>query len=120
MIPYGQQDITEADIEAVEEVLRSDFLTQGPVVPRFEQAVADRVGARHAVAVNSGTSALHVACRALGLGPGGRLWTSPKHLRLQRELCPLLRCQGGLRRNRSKHLQPKRRGPGNEASAGRA
>lgn len=77
MIPYGRQDITEADIDAVVEVLRSDFLTQGPAVPRFEEAVAAKVGARHAVAVNSGTSALHVACLALGLGPGDRLWTVP-------------------------------------------
>jgi dTDP-4-amino-4,6-dideoxygalactose transaminase len=77
MIPYGRQDITEADIEAVVEVLRSDFLTQGPMVPRFEQAVADYCGASHAVAVNSGTSALHLACLALGVGPGDRVWTSP-------------------------------------------
>lgn len=77
MIPYGRQDITEADIEAVVAVLRSDFLTQGPVVPRFEQAVADYCGAGHALAVNSATSALHLACLALGLGPGDWLWTSP-------------------------------------------
>lgn len=77
MIPYGRQDITEDDIEAVVAVLRSDFITQGPVVPRFEEAVAAKVGATNAVAVNSGTSALHVACLALGLGPGDRLWTVP-------------------------------------------
>lgn len=77
MIPYGRQDVTENDIAAVVEVLRSDFLTQGPVVPRFETAVAARCGAAHAVAVNSATSALHVACLALGLGPGKRLWTVP-------------------------------------------
>src|SRR5690606_16037560 len=77
MIPYGRQDITQADIDAVTAVLRSGFLTQGPAVPRFERAVAAHAGARHAVAVNSGTSALHIACRALGLGPGDRLWTSP-------------------------------------------
>jgi len=77
MIPYGRQDITQADIDAVTEVLRSDFLTQGPMVPRFECAVANYCGAAHAVAVNSATSALHMACLALGLGPGGRLWTSP-------------------------------------------
>ena len=75
-IPYGRQDITEADIEAVVEVLRSDWLTQGPMVPRFEQAVAEYCNADHAVAVNSATSALHVACLALGLGPGDWLWTS--------------------------------------------
>lgn len=77
MIPYGRQDIRESDLDAVREVLESDFLTQGPVVPRFEQAVADKVGAARAVAVNSGTSALHLACLALGLGEGDRLWTSP-------------------------------------------
>ena len=77
MIPYGRQDITEADIDAVVEVLRSDFLTQGPMVPRFEQAVAHYCGAAHAVAVNSATSALHIACLALELGPGDLLWTSP-------------------------------------------
>jgi UDP-4-amino-4,6-dideoxy-N-acetyl-beta-L-altrosamine transaminase len=76
-IPYGRQEIDDEDVAAVAAVLRSDFLTQGPVVPRFEAAVAARVGARHAVAVNSATSALHIACLALGLGPGDRLWTSP-------------------------------------------
>ncbi|MGE8297697.1 MAG: UDP-4-amino-4,6-dideoxy-N-acetyl-beta-L-altrosamine transaminase [Pseudomonas sp.] len=77
MIPYGRQDITQADIDAVVKVLKSDFLTQGPMVPRFEQGVARNVGAAHALAVNSATSALHIACLALGLGPGDRLWTSP-------------------------------------------
>lgn len=77
MIPYGRQDISQADIDAVVAVLQSDFLTQGPTAPRFEQAVAARCGARHAVAVNSATSALHVACLALGLGPGDWLWTVP-------------------------------------------
>lgn len=76
-IPYGRQTITEADIAAVSEVLRSPFLTQGPMVPVFEQAVAKKVGAFYGVAVNSATSALHIACLALGLGPGDRLWTSP-------------------------------------------
>lgn len=77
MIPYGRQDITQADIDAVAEVLRSDFLTQGPAVPRFEQLVASRVNARFAVAANSATSALHIACMALDLGPGDLLWTVP-------------------------------------------
>lgn len=77
MIPYGRQSINEADIEAVVEVLRSDWLTQGPTVPAFEKAVAGELGAGHAVAVNSGTSALHVACLALGLGPGDLSWTVP-------------------------------------------
>jgi UDP-4-amino-4,6-dideoxy-N-acetyl-beta-L-altrosamine transaminase len=77
MIPYGRQEITEEDIESVVAVLRSDFLTQGPMVPRFEQSVASHVGAGHALAVNSATSALHIACLALDLGPGDLLWTSP-------------------------------------------
>lgn len=77
MIPYGHQDITPPDIDAVVEVLHSDFLTQGPAVTRFEQAVAARVKAKHAIAVNSATSALHIACLALELGPGDRLWTVP-------------------------------------------
>lgn len=77
MIPYGRQDIQSEDIEAVLEVLQSDFLTQGPKVPAFEAALATHVGARHAVAVNSATSALHIACIALDLGGGDWLWTSP-------------------------------------------
>jgi UDP-4-amino-4,6-dideoxy-N-acetyl-beta-L-altrosamine transaminase len=77
MIPYGRQDITDADIDAVVKVLRSDYLTQGPMVPAFEQAVVRYCGVAHAVAVNSATSALHIACLALGLGPGDWLWTSP-------------------------------------------
>lgn len=77
MIPYGRQDIQQADIDAVLKVLQSDFLTQGPMIPRFEQAVAAKVGARHALAVNSATSALHIACLALGLGEGDWLWTTP-------------------------------------------
>ena len=77
MIPYGRQDIRQVDLDAVLEVLRSDFLTQGPVVPSFEQSIARHVGAQHALAVNSATSALHIACLALGLGEGDWLWTSP-------------------------------------------
>jgi UDP-4-amino-4,6-dideoxy-N-acetyl-beta-L-altrosamine transaminase len=77
MIPYGRQDISQADIDAVVAVLQSDFLTQGPQVPLFEQTVAQQVGAQHALAVNSATSALHIACLALGLGPGDWLWTTP-------------------------------------------
>jgi UDP-4-amino-4,6-dideoxy-N-acetyl-beta-L-altrosamine transaminase len=77
MIPYGRQSIDEGDIEAVVAVLKSDFLTQGPMVPRFEQAVAAKVGARHGVAVNSATSALHIACLALDVGPGDLVWTTP-------------------------------------------
>tara|TARA_R110000851_G_C13099132_1_gene567964 strand:+ start:2085 stop:3233 length:1149 start_codon:yes stop_codon:yes gene_type:complete len=77
MIPYGRQDISESDIEAVVKVLRSDFLTQGPAVTRFERAVADKVGASFALATNSATSALHLACLALDLGQGDLLWTTP-------------------------------------------
>ena len=76
-IPYGRQSISEADIQAVVDVLRSDFLTQGPAVERFEHAVAEYCGASHAVAVNSATSALHIACLAAGLRSGDVLWTSP-------------------------------------------
>ena len=77
MIPYGRQDISEADIKAVEDVLRSDFLTQGPVIARFEEAVSSYCGAKHGVSVNSATSALHIACTALDVGPGDTVWTSP-------------------------------------------
>ncbi len=77
MIPYGRQSISEEDIAAVVDVLRSPLITQGPVVTRFEEAVAEYCGVRHAVAVANGTAALHVAVMALGLGPGGLLWTSP-------------------------------------------
>ena len=77
MIPYGRQNISESDIEAVIEVLRSDFLTQGPVVPAFEEAVKTYCGAEYAVATNSATSALHLACLALGLGQGDIVWTTP-------------------------------------------
>ena len=77
MIPYGRQDITEDDLNAVRDVLTSDFLTQGPRVPDFEACVARAAGAAYGVAVNSATSALHVACMALGLGRGDWLWTVP-------------------------------------------
>ena len=77
MIPYGRQDISEDDISSVVEVLKSDFLTQGPVVPAFEQAVATYCGVEYGVAVNSATSALHIACMALKVGKGDIVWTSP-------------------------------------------
>jgi UDP-4-amino-4,6-dideoxy-N-acetyl-beta-L-altrosamine transaminase len=77
IIPYGSQTISEEDIEAVIAVLRSEYLTQGPVVPFFEEAIKNYCHARHAVAVNSATSALHIACLALDLGPNDCLWTSP-------------------------------------------
>lgn len=77
MIPYGRQSVSEEDIQAVVDVLRSDYLTQGPAVPAFEQAVARYCGSKYAVAVNSATSALHIACLALGVGKGDIVWTSP-------------------------------------------
>jgi len=77
MIPYGRQDINRDDIDAVVKVLCSDFLTQGPVVPEFENVVASYCGTSHAVAVNSATSALHIACLALGVGQGDIVWTTP-------------------------------------------
>ncbi|KJS76527.1 MAG: spore coat protein [Comamonadaceae bacterium BICA1-1] len=77
MIRYGQQEITQADIDAVVAVLQSLNLTQGPNIPQFEQSVLEHTGAKHAVAVNSATSALHIACMALDLSPGDWLWTSP-------------------------------------------
>jgi UDP-4-amino-4,6-dideoxy-N-acetyl-beta-L-altrosamine transaminase len=77
MIPYGRQSISADDVAQVVRVLQSDFLTQGPAVPAFEAAVRRVCGAGHAVAMNSATSALHVACLALGVGPGDRVWTSP-------------------------------------------
>ena len=77
MIPYGKQDISDSDIQAVVEVLKSDFLTQGPKVPEFETLVAEYCSSEFAVAVNSATSALHIACLALGVGEGDYVWTSP-------------------------------------------
>ena len=76
-IPYGKQTITEEDINAVIEVLKSPFITQGPTVGAFENLICEKVGAKHAIAVNSATSALHIACLALGLGKNDILWTSP-------------------------------------------
>lgn len=77
MIPYGHQDISDADIQAVVDVLKSDYLTQGPVVPRFENAIAEYCSAGNAIAVNSATSALHIACLSLGVTKGDLVWTSP-------------------------------------------
>lgn len=77
MIPYGKQEITQQDIDSVVNVLKSDFLTQGPQVPLFESKISDKVGVKHALAVNSATSALHIACLALGLKAGDILWTVP-------------------------------------------
>ena len=77
MIPYGRQEIINEDIEEVKKVLKSDFLTQGPIVPKFEKSVANYCNASYGVAMNSATSALHIACLALGLSSGDWLWTSP-------------------------------------------
>jgi UDP-4-amino-4,6-dideoxy-N-acetyl-beta-L-altrosamine transaminase len=77
VIPYGKQDINQADIDSVIDVLQSDFLTQGPQVPLFEKILVDYCGVDYGVAVNSATSALHIACLALGLEKGDWLWTSP-------------------------------------------
>lgn len=77
MIPYGKQEITQQDIDAVVDVLKSDFLTQGPQVPLFEQSIKDAVNVDYALAVNSATSALHIACLALGVGKGDVVWTTP-------------------------------------------
>ena len=77
MIPYGKQDVNQADIDSVIGVLESDFLTQGPKVPLFEESISHYCAVEHAVAVNSATSALHISCMALGLGEGDWLWTSP-------------------------------------------
>jgi len=77
VIPYGKQDINPADINSVIDVLQSDFLTQGPQTPLFEKTLVDYCGVNYGVAVNSATSALHIACLALGLGGGDWLWTSP-------------------------------------------
>ncbi|MEZ8345116.1 UDP-4-amino-4,6-dideoxy-N-acetyl-beta-L-altrosamine transaminase [Vibrio splendidus] len=77
VIPYGKQDISQQDIDSVVDVLKSDFLTQGPQVPAFESALTEHSGAQYALAVNSATSALHIACLALGLGEGDWLWTTP-------------------------------------------
>jgi UDP-4-amino-4,6-dideoxy-N-acetyl-beta-L-altrosamine transaminase len=77
VIPYGKQDINQADISSVIGVLQSDFLTQGPQVPLFEKKLVDYCGVDYGVAVNSATSALHIACLSLGLGKGDWLWTSP-------------------------------------------
>ncbi|MEC8140413.1 MAG: aminotransferase class I/II-fold pyridoxal phosphate-dependent enzyme, partial [Pseudomonadota bacterium] len=77
VIPYGKQSISEYDINAVIDVLKSDWLTQGPAVPAFESAIAEYCGAHYACATNSATSALHIACLALGVGKGDIVWTSP-------------------------------------------
>ena len=95
MIPYAQQDISQADIDSVIEVLRSDFITQGPIIPSFEGSVAHYCGADHAVAVNSATSAAH--CVPCAWPWAGRLaLDKPKYLRCERKLCFALRCESGF------------------------
>ena len=79
MIPYGKQDISIEDINEVIKILKSDFITQGPTVPLFENEIANFCGSKYAVAVNSATSALHLSCLALGLSKDEYLWTSPEH-----------------------------------------
>ena len=91
MINYGRQCVDRDDIEAVVRVLKSDYLTTGPEVDAFEKAFADKVGAKHAVAVSSGTAALHLLTKALNLGPGDRLVTSPISFLASGELCRLCR-----------------------------
>ena len=105
MIPYGRQDISDADVAAVTGTLLSDFLTQGPAVPGFEAALTAATGAAEAVAVNSATAALHIACLALGLGPGDWLWTVPNTFVASANCRALLRRRGGFRRHRPGHLQ---------------
>ena len=77
MIPYGKQHINEEDIQAVIAVLRGELITQGEAVPKFEKAIGRRCGVDFALGVNSGTSALHLACLALGLSAGDYFWTVP-------------------------------------------
>ena len=77
VIPYGKQDINQQDIDSVLAVLNSDFLTQGPQIPAFENALVEHTGVNYVLAVNSATSALHIACLALGLEQGDWLWTLP-------------------------------------------
>ncbi|PCH99906.1 MAG: hypothetical protein COB76_04645 [Alphaproteobacteria bacterium] len=77
MIPYGRQSIDDDDIQAVQDVLKSDFLTQGPAIPRFENVFKNHVKSDYAVALSSATAALHIAAKAMGVGSGKRIWTSP-------------------------------------------
>ena len=77
MIPYSRQNISEEDITAITDVLKSDYLTQGPKTPEFEKIVSEYCGVKYGCAVNSATSGLHIACLALGVGKGDIVWTSP-------------------------------------------
>ncbi len=104
-IPYGRQTIDEDDIAAVVHVLKSDFLTQGTAVPAFEQALAKAVGARHGVAVQNATCALHIACLALDVGPGDLVWTSPNSFVASANCARYCGRRRRLRRYRSRQLQ---------------
>jgi dTDP-4-amino-4,6-dideoxygalactose transaminase len=104
MIPYGRQNINQSDIDAVVDVLKSDFLTQGPVIPRFEKAVSDYVGVKYAFAVNSATSGLHIACMALGLKEGDLVWTSPISFVASANCAKYCGADVDFRRYRSDHL----------------
>ena len=95
MISYGRQKAIKEDVAELVRVLHSDFLTQGPEVPRFGQVVAGYCGAEHTVTINFGTSALHVGCMALELGSGDRLWTSPITFVISVHLQPFYR-EGGF------------------------
>ncbi len=119
MISYGRQNVTQTDIDAVVEVLCSDFLTQGPAVPRFEKAVAGRVGAAYAVATTNATSALHLACMALQLGPGDLLWTVPNTFVASANCGSILRGGCGFRRYRSSHMEHERRVTEGETGGGK-
>ena len=103
MIPYGKQDLNQEDINEVINVLKSDFITQGPKVPLFEQKISDYCNVKYSVAVNSATSALHIACMALDLNKGDWLWTSLIHL-LHLPLWNILWCKYRFCRYRSKYI----------------
>jgi dTDP-4-amino-4,6-dideoxygalactose transaminase len=90
MIPYGRQDISNADIQTVVDVLCSNYLTQGPAISAFEKSISDYCGTQYGFAVNSATSALHIACLALGVGPNDVVWTDPDHFCSECKLRALL------------------------------
>ena len=100
VLGYGRQSIDQSDIDAVVSVLRSDFLTQGPTVERFEAALAERVGARHAIAVSSGTAGLHIACLAADIGPGDCGLTAAITFAASANCLALCRSRSWLRRHR--------------------
>ena len=105
MIPYGHQSVDEHDVQAVVDVLRGDWLTQGPAVERFEQALAEKVEARHAVAFSSGTAALHGAAHAAGLGSEDLVVTSPLTFIASANCARYVGARVGLVRHRPRHLE---------------